>query len=184
MMKYILGITGLLVALVSLNGCGSSKKVEKSPIKTYVMPCSECISGDGKLRAWASGTSDNETTARKKAQTAAAAELAAMLSRTIESTTEDYTSVLSEGISVESKSFLSDKTKVVVKETLTGATIVCDRWTKDESSGQYTNYIVLELKGDDYLERLYDELAKNGNVSIDKDLLKDLFLKNIDGEAK
>ena len=56
-----------------MSSCGSSKKVEKSPIKTFVMPCSQLVSSDGVLRAWAVGKSDNENTARKKAQTEAAA---------------------------------------------------------------------------------------------------------------
>ncbi len=176
-MKKILLFAICAIAAISISSCRSSKS-EKSPIKTYVMPCSEHVSSDGVLRAWASGSSDNETAARKKALASASAELAATLTKTVNSTTEDYTSALNEGESGMSKSFLSEKNKITVEKTLSGATIVCDRWNKDEN-GQYTNYIVLELKGQEYLKALYEELSKENGNAIDKKLLEELFIKNI-----
>ncbi len=175
-MKKIILFAVCVLAMATFSSCRSSK--EKSPIKTFVMPCSEYTKGDGALRAWASGASDNETTARKKALATASAELAAMLSKTIKQTTEDYSSALTEGENVLSKSFMNDKVKITVEKSIEGATIICDRWNKDEN-GQYTNYIVLELKGNDYLKALYEELSKNSNVSVDKELLQKLFLENI-----
>ncbi len=175
-MKKIILFAVCALAIATLGSCRSSK--EKSPIKTYVMPCSEYTNGDGALRAWASGTSDNETTARKKALAAASAELAAMLSKTVKQTTEDYSSALTESENVLSKSFMSDKTKITVEKSIAGATIICDRWNKDDS-GQYTNYIVLELKGSDYLKALYEELSNNSDVAVNKELLEKLFLENI-----
>ena len=112
---------------------------------------------------------------------AASAELAAILAKTVEATTEEYSTILSEGLSSESKSLLNDKTKVTVNQTLAGATIVFDRWSKDEETGQLINYIVLELKGEDYLKQLYKELGKNKAT---KDLLQRLFLKHIDESSK
>ncbi len=175
-MKKIILFAVCVLAMAAFSSCRSSK--EKSPIKTFVMPCSEYTKGDGALRAWASGASDNETTARKKALATASAELAAMLSKTIKQTTEDYSSALTEGENVLSKSFMNDKVKITVEKSIEGATIICDRWNKDEN-GQYTNYIVLELKGNDYLKALYEELSKNSDVSVDKELLQKLFLENI-----
>lgn len=125
-----------------------------------------------------------QPSARKKAQMAASAELAAILAKTVESTTEEYSTILSEGMSSESKSLLTDKTKITVNQTLAGATIVFDRWDKDEKTGQFINYIVLELKGDDYLKNLYKELEKNDAVTVDRDLLQRLFLKHIDKNSK
>ena len=168
-MKKIILFAVCVLAMATFSSCRSSK--EKSPIKTFVMPCSEYTKGDGALRAWASGASDNETTARKKALATASAELAAMLSKTIKQTTEDYSSALTEGENVLSKSFMNDKVKITVEKSIEG-------WNKDEN-GQYTNYIVLELKGNDYLKALYEELSKNSDVSVDKELLQKLFLENI-----
>ena len=179
-MRILVFYVVMAFGIVGLSSCGSSKKVEKSPIETFVMPCSELVSGNGVLRAWGSGKSDSETSARKKAQVFAAAELAAMLERTVKSTTEDYTGNLSESDMGASKALLIEKTKVTIEKSLKGAAIVCDRWTKDESTGQYTNYIVMELRGDEYLNALYVELSKNGNVSVNKELLKELFFKYIE----
>ncbi len=174
MKKYVLFML-CAVALIALGSCSTK---EKSPIKTFVMPCSEYADSDNALRAWASGASDNETTARKKALAAASAELAAMLTKNVETTTEDYNSALSEAENVLSKSFMSEKSKITVEKTISGATIICDRWNKD-ANGQYTNYIVLELKGSDYLKALYEELGDDAQESIDKKLLEQLFLENI-----
>lgn len=178
MKKYWFFIAFACVTLV-LTGCSSSKKASKTPIKTFVMPCSDMVSGDGVLRAWASGKSDSEMSARKKAQVSAAAELASMLDRAVKATTEEYTSNLSESDLGGSKSLLIDKTKIAVEQSLKGAAIVCDRWVKDEATGQYTNYIVMELRGEEYLKKLYDELSRN-SVSVDKEMLEKVFLKHIE----
>ena len=177
-MKRIIVYASIIGSTCVLGSCSSSKKIEKSPIDTYVMPCSDLKSGNGVIRAWASGSSDNEMAARKKAQAAASAELAAILEKTVKTTTEDYTSTLSEGQASESKSFFNEKTQITVEKTLKGATIVCDRWVKDEKTGQHTNYIVMELRGEEYLKSLYEEMSKGS--SIDKVLLEKLFMKNID----
>ena len=167
MKHYVLW--GLIVAaFFLLSSCGSSKKIqEKSPVTTFIMPGADLVSGNGVLRGWGSGRSDSEASAR-----------------TVESTTEEYSTILSEGMSSESKSLLTDKTKITVNQTLAGATIVFDRWDKDEKTGQFINYIVLELKGDDYLKNLYKELEKNDAVTVDRDLLQRLFLKHIDKNSK
>lgn len=176
MKKLFLSVICVVVAF-TMNSCSTTQK-QVSPIETYVMPCSEFTSNEGILRAWASGSSDNESTARKKALAAASNELAAILSKTVTSTTEDYSAALSGGENAMSKSFLSEKIKVTVNKTISGATIICDKWNKSDN-GQYTNYIVLELKGEEYLKALYEEIKKSGNTTINKDLLEELFLKNI-----
>jgi hypothetical protein len=87
---------------------------------------------------------------------------------------------LSEGVTSNSKTFFNEKTKIVVNQTLKGAVIVCDRWVKDEKTGQYTNYIVMELMGKEYLKKLYEELSNETSLTLDKILLENLFMKHID----
>lgn len=176
-------MTWIIVAMLALTlGSCASKKVQKSPIKTFVMPCSQLVSSDGVLRAWAVGKSDNENTARKKAQTEAAAELAAILGRTVEATTEEYSTSLSGGEQGESRTLLKDKVKVTINETLQGATIACDQWTHDETTGQYANYMVLELQGEEFLKKLFERLGKNNKV--DQGLLRKIFLEQIEEAGK
>ena len=178
-MKKIAFYTALALCCLGTVGCSSSKKVEKSPIKTYTMPCQEYVSGEGALRAWASGTSDSEMTARKKAQIAAAAGLASQLQRTLLATVEDYTTTLGKAMTAESKTFFNERIKSVTSQTLKGTAIVCERWHKDETTGQYTNYMVMELRGEEYLEQVYNQLQKSGTTGVDKQLLEKLFIENI-----
>lgn len=171
----------LAVAVLGMTGCKSSRQAvkPKSPIPTYDMPCAEMVSGEGMLRAWAMGRSDNEATARKKAQANASAELAAMLKKTVESTTEDYTAALTDGLDAASKSFFSEKVKITVNKSLSGAVIVCDEWNKDVQTGMYTNYIVMELSGEELLSNLYKEVGNDVASQVDKALLRRLFLQHI-----
>ena len=183
-MKKVLYATLAIVA-ICLTGCKSSKEIaQKNPIATYEMPCSDMVSGNGMLRAWAMGRSDSEATARKKAQANASAELAAMLKKTVESTTEDYSVALTEGMDAASKSFFNEKIKISVNKSISGAIIVCDQWNKDEQTGLFTNYIVMELSGEEYLKNLYQELSKNTSVNVDKQLLEKLFIKHINSTSK
>ena len=177
MKKYTLFII-LAIAAISFSSCSS----KRSPIKTFVMPCSECVKSKDAIRVWASGTSDNETTARKKAMATASAELASILSKTVNTITEQYTTALNEGGQGESKSLFNEKNIIEVKQVISGATIVCDEWTKNEN-GQYTNYIVLELKGNKIVDAISNEVETTG-ASANKELLNSLFEKNLQAANK
>jgi hypothetical protein len=63
-MKKILFWALSLTLLMGVAGCATNK-VAKSKEKTFVMPCSEYVKPEGALSAWASGTSDDQSTARK-----------------------------------------------------------------------------------------------------------------------
>ena len=183
-MRKILFYSALALCGFGIVSCNSSKKVEKSPIKTFVMPCQEFVSGDGALRAWASGTSDSEMTARKKAQVAAATGLANQLQRTLQATVEDYTTTLGKAMTAESKTFFNERIKSVTSQTLKGTAIVCERWNKDEKTGQYTNYMVMELRGEEFLNEVYNQLKSSGTTGVDKELLERLFIENINKGAE
>ena len=172
MKKYTLFII-LAIAAISFSSCSS----KRSPIKTFVMPCSECVKSKDAIRVWASGTSDNETTARKKAMATASAELASVLSKTVNTITEQYTTALNEGRQGQSKTLFNEKNIIEVNRVINGATIICDEWTKSEN-GQYTNYIVLELKGNKIVEAIGKEV-ETARESVDKELLNSLFQKNL-----
>ena len=83
-----------------------------------------------------------------------------------------------------SKSFFNEKVKITVNKVLNGAVIVCDQWHKDEQTGLFTNYIVMELSGEEYLKVLYKELGQTASSTVDKELLEKLFIKHINNSAK
>lgn len=172
-------LTVLLSVLLFAASCKSSKDlVKRSPVDTYIQPCSDLAQSDTILRAWAMGRSDSETTARKKALTMAYADLAGMLEKTVGSMVEEYSTILSEGRQGASRELLLQKTITTSNKVVKDARIVCDQWANDEASGQYTNYIVVEIHPDTYVRMLSDEMKKTG-TSVDDTLLKELFIKHI-----
>lgn len=177
MKKYTFFVI-MAMAAATFCSCGSTK----SPIKTFVMPCSDCVKADDALRVWAAGTSDSETTAHKKAMATASAELAALLSKTVNTITEQYTTILNDGREGQSKSLLDEKSIIAVKQVINGATIVCDEWTQNEK-GQYTNYIVLELKGNKIIEAI-TKSAETEERKVEQELLNKLFQKNLQEAGK
>lgn len=183
-MKSRIIIAALFAAtFLLLTGCGAARKAKTTPVSTFVMPGNEYLSGGGVIRALGIGRSDNESVARKKAMAEASAELAAALQRVVTSTVDNYVTDLSEGMSSDSKTLFTSKTTVSVNQALKGAIIVYDRWNKDEQTGMFTNYIVMALNGEDYLNILYEELGKEAQ-SVDKDELNEYFLKFIEAEGK
>ena len=143
MKLYIYSLTLLMSISLFATSCKSSKDMaKKSPIKTYVQPCYDLVQSDTIMRTWAMGSSDSETTARKKATTMAYADLAGMLEKTVGSMVEEYSAILSEGKQAASKELLLQKTVTTSNRVVKGARIICDQWTNDESTGQYTNYIL------------------------------------------
>lgn len=162
-----------------MTSCGTSQKaVEQTPVSTYVQPCSECLNQENTLRGWGVGKSDSQATARKKAQAMASADLAAQLQKTVRTAIENYSAVLSEGNASASKALLVEKTEIIVNQTLRGVTTICDRWAEGETAGQYTNYLVLEINPEAYIKAVSDALT-SGGVSVDGNLLRELFLKEI-----
>ncbi len=180
-MRKIILLVMSFTAMLSLGSCSASKKaaLSKNQIETVIAPGAELVSGKGLIRGWGMGKSDSEASAHRKAQMNASAALAMSLTQMIESTTEEYITILSSGNNAESKTVLNDHVKTSMKQSLSGATIIYDRWAKKSQDGQYVNYIVMELKGEDFLQKLYSELEKD-NTQIDKELLQKLFLKHID----
>lgn len=177
-MKNLYFLMSAFLLLTMMASCGSSKTAGNvSPVATFVQPCSEYMVKDSVLRAWAIGKSDSENTARKKAQTLASAQLAAQLEKTVRSTIEDYSTMLSEGEVGTSKALLVTKTTIAVSKTLKGARTICDKWSKDEATGQYSNYIVMELDAETYMKNLKNELTSE-TTQFNYDLLQQIFMKH------
>ncbi len=182
MKKNVLIMT--LAALFAIFcSCGSSKEVSKSPVKTYIQPGADLVSGNNLIRGWGMGKSDSEASAHKKAVMNASAALAVALTQTLESTTEEYLTMVSDKDAGISKSLLNSHVKTTINQVLNGATIIFDKWAKDNSDGQKTNYVVMELRGEDFLNELYKRADKD-NAKIDRNLLEETFRKHINKAGK
>lgn len=175
-------IAFIILAAFALASCGTTGKVAQKSVKTYVQPGSDLLDAPNVLRAWAMGSSDSEMTAKKKAMASATAELARMLNSAVSSTIKDYCVSLSDSDASASKEFLSQKTEIVIKQLLQGVRPIFDQFEPANSNGMFTNYVVLELSGEDFVKKLVESLnttKANNNPSIDQKLLNDLFLKTI-----
>ena len=174
----------MAVAFVfTVSSCGSTKEVSSSPVKTFSQPGADLVSGNGLIRGWGMGKADNEAVAHRKALMEASAALARALELTYDSTEKEYMDDVSQGNSSRSMTILGGKQEARISRVLNGAVIIFDRWAEKTEDGQYTNYIVMELKGEDFLEELYKEAEKN-DVELDKKLLRELLLKQIDEAGK
>ena len=91
---------------------------------------------------------------------------------------EEYGTILSEGKQAASKELLLQKTVTTSNKIIKGARIVCDQWANEKATGQYVNYIVMEINPDTYIRMLSNEIKGTGNA-VDDALLKDLFIKHI-----
>ncbi|MGN1210888.1 MAG: hypothetical protein ACI4TM_04325 [Candidatus Cryptobacteroides sp.] len=178
-----------IMACATVISCGTAKKAANAPaqkpVETYIQPGADLLGAKDVLRSWAVGISDSEPTARKKALAAASAELGQMLQKAVNTTIENYCVSLNEGEQGKSKEFLSEKTQIVSNQVLTGVIPIFDQWEPKDAEGMYRNYIVLELVGSDFINKLREELNKTDNsVKIDEKLLNELFLKAINSNAK
>lgn len=168
----------ILLASVALASCGASRKAQPKEVKTYVQPGSHLLNKKNVLRAWAVGVSDSEMTAKKKAMVSASSQLAQMLEKVVNTTIENYCVSLDEGEVSKSKQFLSEKTKIVSNQLLTGAVPIFDQWEPKDAEGMYRNYVVVELVGSDYIKKLLEEMNST-SVKVDEQLLNELFLKAV-----
>lgn len=177
------------MACATVMSCGTAKKAANAPaqkpVETYIQPGADLLGAKDVLRSWAVGISDSEPTARKKALASASSELGQMLQQVVNTTIENYCVSLNEGEQGKSKEFLSEKTQIVSKQVLTGVIPIFDQWEPKDAEGMYKNYIVLELSGSDFINKLTEELNKaNKSVNIDEQLLNELFMKAINSSAQ
>lgn len=173
----------LLSAMVVCSASAKSKTTRKLKKSTFSQPGIELVTGskDGNIRAWASGTADSETAARMLAMKNASAELAEMVQKTVESTVNSYLLVEIEGSSASSKEATSKQVQTLASQQLTGATQIFDAWLPVDENGMYKNYIVLELKGDEFIDKLYNDYNNaNPDKKLDKKRLDESFEKSLE----
>lgn len=183
MKKLLLIALATSVIIMAVPGCGTARKASgTSHVETIAMPGTDYLSRNGLIRAWGIGKSNSESVARKKAKLNASSELASTLESVVSSTIDNYIAAVSENSTSEYKSLLVGKTSMTTQKALLGAVIIYDRWEKDETTGEYTNYIVMELKGEQYLDLLYNALKTDHEFN--KGMFNNFFLESIDIHGK
>ncbi len=156
----------LLSAAVVMSA--SAKKAVHNSTKNFVsQPGMELVtkSKNGNIRAWAVGRADRESAARAMAMKDATAELAETLQRNIDITTKNFL-LVEDG---KTKEMMSKEFQIVASQQLNGAIQIFDEWAPKDEEGMYRNYIVLELKGDELIDKLYNKYKSKQALANEKD---------------
>lgn len=178
-MKQLFKITLGLALIASFSmvttSCGSSKKAtaEKGyeEVKTF---CSgpDYRTGDGIMRANASGSSNDMEISRDKAMTNARNRLSEQIEVFVSSLTDYYkkeTDFL-ENSSMEKR--FEDIVREVSKNKLQGTYAVCEKTTRNSDTGHYISYVAVELGGEEFMQQSANRLSKDQELKVDYDYEK------------
>ncbi len=179
-MKY-LAILLLAASVFFASSCGAPKAVTKSS-ETKVeesRPGMNLLTESDVIRAWAVGESTDKMVARNKATMMAQAQLGQLLDMAVHTTVEDYCVTLEDADQVIGKRYLSEKTQAVSNVMLTGVHIIFDSWEFDKQKNIHSNYVVVEISPEEYLTRLAAAVAKDPEIKVDAERLKEIFLKAV-----
>ncbi|HUX53013.1 MAG TPA: hypothetical protein VMV56_01225 [Williamwhitmania sp.] len=169
-----LGLAIAAIALFSMASCKSQQAVVKpsDDMKEVVTPCSDAdFHSDSKFfRGTGIGTSQDQSTAKRKANLDASANMAASINRTLKSVSDRYTNErqISDASQFEEK--FEQMTRDVVNQQLNNVATVCSKtFTKD---GKYTTYMAVEVSKDDLLNNIKDKISKDQKLQLDYDKSK------------
>lgn len=126
-----------------------------------IIPCSgpDYRTNKKHLRASGMGLSGDINIAKKKAMAEATAALASHASSLVERVATNYASSYQMSEAEESKQKFEDMSKIVVKEKLSGISVICEKVMRTQD-GKYKAYIALELVGSDLLEGIHQTMTR------------------------
>lgn len=165
---------GAIAGVIALGSCGGSKKAasDDSMGKEMNIPCSdnEFNSDQTTFRGTGVGTSQDLSTAKRKASLDANNNLAASINRTLKSVTDRYTNERQIGENSEFEEKFESMTRDVVNQELNNVSTVCNKtFSKD---GKYTVYMAVEVKKDELLNNIKDRISKDQKLQLDYDKMK------------
>ncbi|MBL6949504.1 MAG: LPP20 family lipoprotein [Bacteroidales bacterium] len=171
--KFTLLIAALILAAVSfglLTNCKSSKPATlKDQGETeIIVPCAgpEYMTDNEHFRADGIGESMDQMTSKKKALTAARAQLAAQVDVLVKTVTDDYVKSGEFDNKEEILERYESLTREVVKQKLTGTKTICQKMTQTKG-GNYKTYVAIELAGNELLSALNNRLSNDEMLKID-----------------
>ncbi len=171
-----LGLAFIAVSLVSFASCKSQKDVIKptDEMKEVVTPCGdEEFHSDAKFfRGSGIGNSQDQATAKSKANLDAARNLAASINRTLKSVTDRYTNERQIGENSEFEQKFEDMTRDVVNQEMNNVSTVCAKTFQDPKDKKYKVYMALEVAKDELLNNIKDKISKDQKLQLDYDKQK------------
>jgi hypothetical protein len=183
------GLALVATAAITLNSCKSKQPVANAPegMKEVVVPCSDTeFKTDAKFfRATGMGSSQDQSTCKRKALLDANTNLAGSINRTIKSVTDRYTSDRQIGSATEFGEKFEQLTRDVVNQQISNVTTACSKmFTKPD--GLYYSYIAVEVAKDELLSNINDRISKDQKLQQDYDKMKfeKIFNEEMDKLAK
>ncbi len=166
-MKSIFSVSMVAVAAIALmTSCGSSKPASVTANATEVsVPCAEYASDNQFFRGMGSGSSRDLNTARLKANTAAAAELAAGISQTIKRVVENYVNEMDNAQKQDFGQTFEAMTTNVVNQTVSNTRTACNKTVQNKDGG-YTVYMALEVNKEEFQKTLENGALQDKKISL------------------
>ncbi len=167
-MKSILSVSVTAVAAIALmTSCGGSKQaVSVAANATEVsVPCAEYASDAQFFRGVGVGTSRDLNTARLKANTTAAAELAAGINQQIKRVVENYVNEMDNAQKQDFGQTFEAMTTNVVNQTVSNTRVVCNKTTQSKDGG-YTVYLALEVSKEEFQKSLENGALQDKKISL------------------
>lgn len=158
----------------TMASCGGSKKAatDNSMGTEVNVPCSDVeFHSDAKFfRGTGMGTSQDLSTAKRKASLDANTNLAASINRTLKSVTDRYTNERTFNDASEFEEKFEQLTRDVVNQELNNVSTVCSKtFNKD---GKYNVYVAVEVAKDELLNNIKDRISKDQKLQLDYDKMK------------
>ncbi len=158
----------------TMASCGGSKKAatDNSMGTEVNVPCSDVeFHSDAKFfRGTGMGTSQDLSTAKRKASLDANTNLAASINRTIKSVTDRYTNERTFNDASEFEEKFEQLTRDVVNQELNNLSTVCSKtFNKD---GKYKVDVAVEVAKDELLNNIKDRISKDQKLQLDYDKMK------------
>jgi len=181
----VIGIS-CLALMVGMSGCKSKQVVPKGE-EVVDLPCNgpEFFSKKGIIRATASGESQDQMLAKKKAQANSREQLAATLNVTIKSVVDNYYSSKAIDNVEQAKTRFEGLTRQVVDQQLSGVATICERLTKTKQN-TFKCYIAQELNGEEILQSIQKKISGDEKLRLDFEYekFKNEFNKEMDKSSR
>jgi len=181
----VIGIS-CIALMVGMSGCKSKQVVPKGE-EIVDLPCSgpEFFSKKGIIRATASGESQDQMLAKKKAQANSREQLAATLNVTIKSVVDNYYSSKAIDNVEQAKTRFEGLTRQVVDQQLSGVATICEKLTKTKQN-TFKCYIAQELNSEEILQSIQKRISGDEKLRLDFEYekFKNEFNKEMDKSSR
>ena len=173
--------------LIAATSCSKKGVPLASGEVEVIIPCSgpDYSTNKKHIRASGMGMSGDMNMAKKKAMAEATSALASTLNTLVERVATNYVNSYQVGETEEGKQKFEDMAKIVVKQKLTGISVICEK-TMKTPEGKYKVYVAIELGGDELLEGINNSISRGISndtklrIDYDYDKYKNEFEKEME----